>query len=117
MVRNVAYVSSVCKYRDLQQLLKEKSLKSFPFVDSQESMILLGSIDRAEIEGLLHRHFSCENRLKPKEDSGVTEQRIGGQLSASPGEAFRSHASFLFIDEEESDPHEVESQEVRVEKN
>ncbi|XP_038629978.1 chloride channel protein-like [Scyliorhinus canicula] len=111
MIRNVAYVSSVCKYGDLQKILKERDLKSFPFVDSPASMILLGSIDRSEIEGLLHRHFSYENRLRPKGDSGATEQYITDHFSASPTEAFKSHASFLFIDDEEGDPHEVESQE------
>uniref|UniRef100_A0A8D3BN84 Chloride channel, voltage-sensitive 1a n=1 Tax=Scophthalmus maximus TaxID=52904 RepID=A0A8D3BN84_SCOMX len=52
MVRKVNFVSSQSTYREVQLLLDSSSLKSIPLVDSKESMILLGSIDRLELLAL-----------------------------------------------------------------
>uniref|UniRef100_A0A8D3ALX9 Chloride channel, voltage-sensitive 1a n=1 Tax=Scophthalmus maximus TaxID=52904 RepID=A0A8D3ALX9_SCOMX len=63
MVRKVNFVSSQSTYREVQLLLDSSSLKSIPLVDSKESMILLGSIDRLELLALCDWWLSPERRL------------------------------------------------------
>uniref|UniRef100_A0A8B9R545 Chloride voltage-gated channel 1 n=1 Tax=Anas platyrhynchos TaxID=8839 RepID=A0A8B9R545_ANAPL len=58
MVQDVKFVSSNCKYRDLQTLLQSTTVKTLPLVDSPETMILLGSVERSELQALLQRHIS-----------------------------------------------------------
>ncbi|XP_009868031.1 PREDICTED: chloride channel protein 2, partial [Apaloderma vittatum] len=48
MVRDIRYITLNCKYRDLQHVLHNTKMKSLPLVESAESMILLGSIERAQ---------------------------------------------------------------------
>uniref|UniRef100_A0A8C0UYP2 Chloride voltage-gated channel 1 n=1 Tax=Cyanistes caeruleus TaxID=156563 RepID=A0A8C0UYP2_CYACU len=62
MVQDVKFVSSNCKYRDLQAVLQSTTVKSLPLVDSPESMILLGSVERSELQALLQTHLSPERR-------------------------------------------------------
>uniref|UniRef100_A0A8B9BLY0 Chloride voltage-gated channel 1 n=1 Tax=Anser brachyrhynchus TaxID=132585 RepID=A0A8B9BLY0_9AVES len=62
MVQDVKFVSSNCKYRDLQTLLQSTTVKTLPLVDSPETMILLGSVERSELQALLQRHISPERR-------------------------------------------------------
>ncbi|XP_025051693.1 chloride channel protein 2, partial [Alligator sinensis] len=62
MVRDVQYVTLNCKYRDLQDVLHSTKLKSLPLVESAESMILLGSIERAQVVALLSNQLSPERR-------------------------------------------------------
>ena len=54
MIRDVKYVSCISTYKDIQTLLLEsRKLKTFPMVDSPDSMILIGSIQRYALEHLL----------------------------------------------------------------
>ncbi|KGL91914.1 Chloride channel protein 2, partial [Charadrius vociferus] len=53
MVRDIRYITLNCKYRDLQHVLQSTKMKSLPLVESAESMILLGSIERAQGGALL----------------------------------------------------------------
>lgn len=64
MVRDIIYVWQKCTYNDTRKLLKNhRSITSFPLVDSPRSMILLGSVQRAELQLALSRYLSRERRL------------------------------------------------------
>ncbi|XP_064313482.1 chloride channel protein 2 isoform X2 [Phalacrocorax carbo] len=64
MVRDIRYVTLNCKYRDLQDVLQSTKMKSLPLVESAESMILLGSIERAQVGALLCHQLSPQRRLQ-----------------------------------------------------
>eukprot|EP00076_Gallus_gallus_P024742 XP_015147031.1 chloride channel protein 2 isoform X2 [Gallus gallus] len=64
MVRDVPYVSLNCKYRDLQHVLQTTKMKSLALVDSAESMILLGSIERAQVGAMLGQQLHPQRRLQ-----------------------------------------------------
>uniref|UniRef100_H3B1N9 Chloride voltage-gated channel 1 n=1 Tax=Latimeria chalumnae TaxID=7897 RepID=H3B1N9_LATCH len=106
MVRDVKYLSSICKYRDLQALLKSCTLKTLPLVDSAESMILLGSIERKEIQALLWRHLSQERRLRQQnEPEGKLERAYDGYQGSQGLNA--KHDSFKYVDEDVGEEEEV----------
>lgn len=58
MMKDVRYITFVSTYAELQELLRSSCFKSYPLVDTPESMILLGSIQRFELERLLILHLS-----------------------------------------------------------
>ncbi|XP_066997204.1 chloride channel protein 2 isoform X2 [Anabrus simplex] len=65
MVRDVKYIWHGMTYKDLKEVLKEnRNLKGFPLVDSPESMILLGSIQRLELIKLIERQIGRERRMQ-----------------------------------------------------
>ncbi|KAK1894789.1 Chloride channel protein 1 [Dissostichus eleginoides] len=86
MVRKVKFLSSHSTYRELNVLLDTTSLKTIPLVDSKESMILLGSIERTELQAILDWWLSPERRVFERGQS-------------SPGSKV-SWESFSFVDEE-----------------
>lgn len=56
MVRDVISVWFKCTYRDIKKIIKEhRQIQSFPVVDSPDSMILLGSIRRQELQLAISR--------------------------------------------------------------
>ncbi|NXG44560.1 CLCN2 protein, partial [Psilopogon haemacephalus] len=63
MLRDIHYITLNCKYRDLQHVLQSTKMKSLPLVESAESMILLGSIERAQVGALLSQQLSPQRRL------------------------------------------------------
>ncbi|KFV69653.1 Chloride channel protein 2, partial [Dryobates pubescens] len=63
MLRDIHYVTPNCKYRDLQHILQSTKMKSLPLVESAESMILLGSIERTQVGALLSQQLSPQRRL------------------------------------------------------
>ncbi|XP_072317123.1 chloride channel protein 1 [Eucyclogobius newberryi] len=88
MVRKVKFLSSQSSYRELNRLLDTTSLKTIPLVDSKESMILLGSIERTELQAILDWWMSLERRAFER-----------GQSSPDQGSKV-SWESFSFVDEE-----------------
>ena len=61
MVRDVKYISYTSTFKELKMLLADsRNLKTFPIVDSPDSMILLGSIQRYTIEQLLEAKLILE---------------------------------------------------------
>ncbi|XP_055929436.1 chloride channel protein 2-like isoform X2 [Argiope bruennichi] len=65
MVRDIVYIWEGATYREIKSILKSnKRLQSFPLVESSESMILLGSVQRMELMRLLERHLGRERRLE-----------------------------------------------------
>ncbi|XP_047454427.1 chloride channel protein 1 isoform X1 [Mugil cephalus] len=88
MVRKVKFLSSESTYRELNHLLETTTLKTIPLVDSKESMILLGSIERTELQAVFDWWLSPERRVFERGPS-------------SPGQGSKvSWESFTFVDEE-----------------
>ncbi|XP_074783441.1 chloride channel protein 1 [Athene noctua] len=104
MVQDVKFVSSNCKYRDLQTLLQSTTVKTLPFVDSAETMILLGSVERSELQALLQRHISPERRrlLNKETQQKLSEAAYDGH-SKGPWTTLTKlkHESFAYVDEDE----------------
>ncbi|XP_066539602.1 chloride channel protein 1 [Hoplias malabaricus] len=92
MVRKVKFVSPQSTYRELIHLLDSSTLKTFPLVDSKESMILLGSIERCELQASCDWWLSAERRVHDQ-----------GQGMPSPGSVVNWEETFTFIDEGEQD--------------
>ncbi|KAK7162832.1 hypothetical protein R3I93_007006 [Phoxinus phoxinus] len=63
MVRDVRYITLSSSYRDLQEALVTGQLKTLALVESKESMILLGSIERSQLQSLLSLQLSRTRRL------------------------------------------------------
>lgn len=64
MVRDVRYVTLNSTYRDLHEVLLTGHLKTLALVESAESMILLGSIERAQLQVLLSQQLGRPRRLE-----------------------------------------------------
>lgn len=65
MVRDVVSVWRGCTFKDLKAILKtKKRLQFFPLVESLDSMILLGSIQRIELLCLVELQLGRERRLQ-----------------------------------------------------
>ncbi|KAM9806436.1 chloride channel protein 1-like isoform 2-T2 [Syngnathus typhle] len=88
MVRKVKFLSSHTTYRELNDLLDTTALKTIPLVDTKESMILLGSIERMELQAAIDWWLSPARRVFE------TAQSSPGQFSKLSWE------SFSFVDEE-----------------
>ncbi|XP_044155306.1 chloride channel protein 1 [Bufo gargarizans] len=102
MVREVRYVSSLCTYNDLLNVLKTCSHKTLPLVESSECMVLLGSIERSEIVALLDRVLCKERRLR------MASPPYKGQRITGPG---GKRDSFRYVDDEEAGVEEEEKKE------
>lgn len=64
MVGDVKFVYHKMSYETLKQLLLDnKNLHRFPLVDNANSRILLGSIQRLQLVGLIERQVGRERRL------------------------------------------------------
>ncbi|NXY70642.1 CLCN1 protein, partial [Glareola pratincola] len=104
MVQDVKFVSSNCKYRDLQTLLQSTTVKTLPLVDSPETMILLGSVERSELQALLQRHISPERRrlLNREMQQKLSEAPYDGH-SKGPWATLPKlkRESFAYVDEDE----------------
>uniref|UniRef100_A0A8C9NGJ8 Chloride voltage-gated channel 2 n=1 Tax=Serinus canaria TaxID=9135 RepID=A0A8C9NGJ8_SERCA len=90
MVRDIRYVTLNCKYRDLQQVLHSTKMKNLPLVESAESMILLGSIERTQVGALLSTQLSPQRRLLmlrqkvlPEDGHQLSDSSIRFQVSAA----------------------------------
>ncbi|XP_054452772.1 chloride channel protein 2a [Anoplopoma fimbria] len=64
MVRDVRYITLNSCYRDLQEMLLTGQLKTLALVESRDSMILLGSIERLQLQSLLSLQLSRLRRLE-----------------------------------------------------
>ncbi|XP_034411085.1 chloride channel protein 2a [Cyclopterus lumpus] len=64
MVRDVRYITLTSCYRDLQEMLLTGQLKTLALVESRDSMILLGSIERLQLQSLLSLQLGRLRRLE-----------------------------------------------------
>uniref|UniRef100_A0A4W4F017 Chloride channel protein n=1 Tax=Electrophorus electricus TaxID=8005 RepID=A0A4W4F017_ELEEL len=88
MVRKVKFLCSQSTYRELLHLLESTTLKTIPLVDSKESMILLGSIERSELLALCDWWLSAERRIL------MQDPDLSGQI-ISDSEVLYLSSSFL----------------------
>ncbi|XP_072530553.1 chloride channel protein 1a [Salminus brasiliensis] len=107
MVRKVKFLCSQSTYRELLYLLDSTSLKTIPLVDSKESMILLGSIDRSELLALCDWWLSADRRIL------MHGQGLHGHGSC----AKVSWESFAFVDEEGEESGGDKSVPIQEERN
>ncbi|XP_060623383.1 chloride channel protein 2 isoform X2 [Anolis sagrei] len=104
MVRDVRYITLNCRYRDLQDVLHSTKMKSLALVESVESMILLGSIERTQIVALLNDQLSYARRLQYMREKIQVERKAtekipeGEELHQTPDTGVR----FQIITEESS---------------
>ncbi|KAF7648961.1 hypothetical protein LDENG_00149300 [Lucifuga dentata] len=64
MVRDVRHITLNSPYRDLQEMLLTGQLKTLALVESRDSMILLGSIERSQLQSLLSFQLGRQRRLE-----------------------------------------------------
>ncbi|XP_028328058.1 chloride channel protein 2-like isoform X3 [Gouania willdenowi] len=64
MVRDVRYITLNSSYRDLQEMLLTGQLRTLALVESRDSMILLGSIERLQLQSLLSQQLGRQRRLE-----------------------------------------------------
>ncbi|KAJ8354981.1 hypothetical protein SKAU_G00225480 [Synaphobranchus kaupii] len=104
MVKKLKFLSTQSTYRELNHLLRCTSLKTIPLVDSKESMILLGSIERPELQAISDWWFSAERRILSQsqvlQDQGlgsksvtVQDERNGPLPAPKPQEPPTNHAT------------------------
>ncbi|XP_051944032.1 chloride channel protein 2a isoform X3 [Hippocampus zosterae] len=63
MVRDVRFITLTSSYRELQEMLLTGQLKTLALVESRDSMILLGSIEKLQLQSLLSLQLSRQRRL------------------------------------------------------
>lgn len=96
MVRKVKFICSQTTCRELLYLLDSTALKTIPLVDTKESMILLGSVDRSELLALCDWWLSAERRIMIQ--SQCLQQQEPCRLGSPT-----SWESFAYVDEDEDD--------------
>ncbi|XP_055447156.1 chloride channel protein 1 isoform X2 [Bubalus kerabau] len=107
MVRDVKFVSASCTYGELRNLLQTTTVKTLPLVESKDSMILLGSVERSELQSLLQRHLCPERRLRLAQDMARKLSELPFDGKVRPAGLGRSGVwpqgrpeSFVFVDED-----------------
>ncbi|XP_074535061.1 chloride channel protein 2-like isoform X6 [Halichoeres trimaculatus] len=90
MVRDVRYITLNCCYRDLHNVLLTGHLKTLALVESAESMILLGSIERAQLQSLLSQQLGRPRRLEFIRERAMAEKKRMSVIS-DPGSEDGSH--------------------------
>ncbi|XP_052432242.1 chloride channel protein 2-like isoform X2 [Carassius gibelio] len=106
MVRDVRYITLNSTYRELHEILLIGNLKTVALVESAESMILLGSIERAQLQALLAQHLSRERRLEFIRDRTDAERKrvsvISTPSSEEGGQKVNHEVRFQISTEESS---------------
>uniref|UniRef100_A0A6Q2Z258 Chloride channel protein n=1 Tax=Esox lucius TaxID=8010 RepID=A0A6Q2Z258_ESOLU len=97
MVRKVIFLSSQSTYRELGYLLDSTSLKTIPLVDSKESMILLGSIERTELQAISDWWLSAERRVFEKGQGSSDQGWESTPPSTAAGSRFWCGAEKLLV--------------------
>uniref|UniRef100_A0A1A8LF18 Chloride channel protein 2 n=1 Tax=Nothobranchius pienaari TaxID=704102 RepID=A0A1A8LF18_9TELE len=93
MVRDVRYITLNCCYRDLHNVLMSGQLKTLALVESAESMILLGSIERSQLQSLLSQQLGRSRRLEYIRERAAAEKKRLSLLSNSDSDDGPQRAS------------------------
>ncbi|KAL4221849.1 Chloride channel protein 2 [Mactra antiquata] len=72
MVKDVQIITFISTYQDLKDLLENSKFRTYPLVDSRDSMILLGSVKRFELERILWSSLSQEQKVCVDDEDGMT---------------------------------------------
>uniref|UniRef100_A0A3Q3FVK3 Chloride channel, voltage-sensitive 2a n=1 Tax=Labrus bergylta TaxID=56723 RepID=A0A3Q3FVK3_9LABR len=103
MVRDVRFITLSSSYRDLQEMLLTGQLKTLALVESRESMILLGSIERLQLQSLLSLQLGRQRRLEYlhqlAQDNGTTDHLPSLTTDSTPSSPL---VRFLISTEESS---------------
>ncbi|XP_028818712.1 chloride channel protein 2-like isoform X2 [Denticeps clupeoides] len=99
MVRDVGYVTLNCTYRQLHDALMSGHLKTFALVESAESMILLGSIERSQLQALLTQQLGRQRRLEFLRERALSEKK---QVNEDGGQKINQEVRFQISTEESS---------------
>ncbi|KAI9528997.1 hypothetical protein NQZ68_015764 [Dissostichus eleginoides] len=105
MIRDVRYITLNCCYRDLHNVLLTGHLKTLALVESVESMILLGSIERAQLQALLSMQLGRTRRLEFIREQALEEKKrlsVVSNLGSEDGTHRASHEVRFKISTEES---------------
>lgn len=86
MVRDVRYITLNSCYRDLHDVLLAGHLKTLALVESAESMILLGSIERAQLQSLLAQQLCRPRRLEFLRERALAEKKHLSVISQTGSE-------------------------------
>uniref|UniRef100_W5KWZ5 Chloride voltage-gated channel 2 n=1 Tax=Astyanax mexicanus TaxID=7994 RepID=W5KWZ5_ASTMX len=86
MVRDVRYITLNCTYRDLHDVLLTERLKTLALVESTESMILLGSIERSQLQALLSQQLGRPRRLEYLRQRAQSERKHASTVSTPSSE-------------------------------
>nr|XP_020451285.1 chloride channel protein 2-like isoform X6 [Monopterus albus] len=88
MVRDVRYITLNSSYRELQEMLLTGHLKTLALVECRDSMILLGSIERLQLQSLLSLQLGHQRRLEYlrqlAQDNGTNDHLPGLTTDSSP---------------------------------
>uniref|UniRef100_A0A3Q3KBB0 Chloride channel protein 2 n=1 Tax=Monopterus albus TaxID=43700 RepID=A0A3Q3KBB0_MONAL len=105
MVRDVRYITLNSSYRELQEMLLTGHLKTLALVECRDSMILLGSIERLQLQSLLSLQLGHQRRLEYlrqlAQDNGTNDHLPGLTTDSSPSSA-RQGVRFLVSTQQES---------------
>ncbi|XP_051535248.1 chloride channel protein 2-like [Myxocyprinus asiaticus] len=108
MVRNVRYITLNSTYRDLHEILLMGNLKTLALVESAESMILLGSIERTQLQALLTQHLGRQRRLEYLRECTEAEKKrvsvVSTPSSEEEGHKVNHEVRFQIFTEESSFP-------------
>ncbi|XP_051520929.1 chloride channel protein 2-like [Myxocyprinus asiaticus] len=99
MVRDVRYVSLNSTYRKILEILRTGNHKTLPVVKSTESMILLGSIERAQLHALLKHQLQYLQEHPQPERKRVS---VAGTTSIKEGVHKITHEVRFQISTEDS---------------
>ncbi|XP_063061055.1 chloride channel protein 2-like isoform X2 [Engraulis encrasicolus] len=102
MVRDVRYVTLSSTYRDLHDILLTGSLKTLALVESIDSMILLGSIERAQLQVLLAEQLGRPRRMEYVRDRSHADKKRLSQISEDAGQKVNQEVRFQISTEESS---------------
>ncbi|XP_049631785.1 chloride channel protein 2 isoform X2 [Suncus etruscus] len=84
MVRDVPYVALSCTYRDLRVALHRTKGRMLALVESPDSMILLGSIERAQVVTLLAAQLSPARRRQYLQERRVAQASPASDQEGPP---------------------------------
>ncbi|XP_051963636.1 chloride channel protein 2-like [Xyrauchen texanus] len=101
MVGDVRYVSLNSTYRKIHEILRTGNHKTLPVVKSTESMILLGSIERAQLHALLKQQLQHLQEHPQPERKRVS---VAGTTSIKEGVHKVTHEVRFQISTEDSSP-------------
>lgn len=106
MIRDVRYITLNCTYRDLHNVLLTGQLKTLALVETAESMILLGSIERAQLQSLLSQQLGRPRRLEYIRERSISEKKnrlsVVSNLNSEDGSHRASQEVRFQISTEES---------------
>uniref|UniRef100_A0A5F8GZ45 Chloride voltage-gated channel 2 n=1 Tax=Monodelphis domestica TaxID=13616 RepID=A0A5F8GZ45_MONDO len=85
MVRDVPHIALNSTFRDLRMALHRTKGRTLALVESTESMILLGSMERSQVVALLSAQLSPARRRQHQRDQRAAQGSAPPDQKASPG--------------------------------